>query len=336
MPLIIDKKFIGMISPMLEKFKWKKENLANFRCPICGDSDKSKSKARGYFFAKGNDMFFCCHNCGASNTLYRFLEIISPALCKEYSLDRWKNGDTGNSNYTKPEFKIEKPVFRTDMGTARRLDTLEETHACVVYAQGRKIPKSTYSRLYYVEDFDTWLKEIDPTTADVPKDKRLIIPIFNAKGGLIGVQGRTIENHHLRYVTIKLDPNVERLWYGLEQQFDSETVYVVEGPLDSLFLPNCVAMVGINPLGNIPKAIRGKKIVFVVDNEPRNSAVVDQIHKLITANRDLVIWPETLIEKDINDMILSGMLPIQIVKIIDEHTCSGLEAKLKFNNWKKV
>lgn len=336
MSLIIDKKFIGMVSPMLDKFKWKKDNLANFRCPICGDSDKSRSKARGYFFAKKNDMFFCCHNCGASHTLYRFLEIVSPSLCKQYSLDRWKEGETGHSNYTKPEFKFEKPVFRKDMGTALRLDTLEENHMCVTYVSSRKIPESAYSRLYYVENFDAWLKEIDPTATSVPKDKRLIIPIFNAKGGLIGVQGRTLEDHHLRYITIKLDKDVERLWYGLEQKFTEETVFVVEGPLDSLFLPNSVAMVGINDTGPIPKAIRGRKIIFAIDNEPRNKAVVERMEKLIEAKRDIVIWPESIQEKDINDMVLGGLMPIEIVKIMQNNSCNGLEAKLKLNTWKKT
>lgn len=336
MSLIIDKKFIGMVSPMLDKFKWKKDNLANFRCPICGDSDKSRSKARGYFFAKKNDMFFCCHNCGASHTLYRFLEIVSPSLCKQYSLDRWKEGETGHSNYTKPEFKFEKPVFRKDMATALRLDTLEENHMCVTYVRSRKIPESAYSRLYYVENFDAWLKEIDPTATSVPKDKRLIIPIFNAKGGLIGVQGRTLEDHHLRYITIKLDKDVERLWYGLEQKFTEETVFVVEGPLDSLFLPNSVAMVGINDTGPIPKAIRGRKIIFAIDNEPRNKAVVERMEKLIETKRDIVIWPESIQEKDINDMVLGGLMPIEIIKIMQNNSCNGLEAKLKLNTWKKT
>lgn len=336
MSLIIDKKFIGMVSPMLDKFKWKKNNLANFRCPICGDSDKSKSKARGYLFAKGNDMFFCCHNCSASHTLYRFLEIVSPALCKQYSLDRWKDGETGHSNYTKPEFKFEKPVFRKDMGTALRLDTLDPNHMCVTYVRNRKIPESAYSRLYYVENFNTWLKEVDPTATDVPKDKRLVIPIFNAKGGLIGVQGRALEEHQLRYITLKLDKDVERLWYGLEQKFDSETILVVEGPLDSLFLPDCVAMVGINPTGCIPKAIRGKKIIFAIDNEPRNEAVIDQLAKMIEAKRDVVIWPDTIKEKDINDMVLAGISPMDINKIMHENACNGLEAKLKLNQWKKI
>ena len=336
MSLLIDKKFIGLVSPLLDKFKWKKDNLANFRCPICGDSSRSKSKARGYFFAKNNDMYFCCHNCGASHTLYRFLEIVSPSLCKEYSLDRWKNGETGNSNYPKPEFKFEKPTFRTDMGCASRLDTLDENHMCVAYVRSRKIPESCYSRLYYVESFNDWLKGIDPTSTNVPNDKRLIIPIFNAKGGLIGVQGRTLEDHHLRYITIKLDHEVEKLWYGLDQKFQSETVIVVEGPIDSLFLNDCIAMVGIANTGGIPKAIRGKRIIFAIDNEPRNKAVIDRMSSLIDAGREIVVWPESIKEKDINDMILTGMTPAEIEDVIKSNCCSGLEAKMKLNTWKKV
>jgi hypothetical protein len=336
MSLLIDKKFIGLVSPLLDRFKWKKDNLANFRCPICGDSDKSKSKARGYFFAKNNDMYFCCHNCGASHTLYRFLEIVSPALCREYSLDRWKSGENGNSNYPKPEFKFEKPVFRMDMGTAVCLTYLPEDHICVSYARGRKIPQSSYSRLYYVESFGDWLKQMDPTSADVPKDERLLIPIFSANGRLIGVQGRTLENHNLRYITIKLDHEVEKLWYGLEQKFDSETIIVVEGPIDSLFLRNCVAMVGIANHGGIPKAIRGKRIIFAIDNEPRNKAVVERMYSLLDAGREIVIWPERIEQKDINDMILSGMSSIEIEDIIKTNSCSGLEAKVKLNTWKKT
>jgi hypothetical protein len=222
------------------------------------------------------------------------------------------------------------------MGTAQRLDTLEENHMCVAYVRTRKIPESAYPRLYYVENFDAWLKEIDPTATSVPKDKRLIIPIFNAKGGLIGVQGRTLEDHHLRYITIKLDKDVERLWYGLEQEFNSETIFVVEGPLDSLFIPNCVAMVGINDTGCIPKAIRGRKIIFAIDNEPRNDAVVNRMQNMIDAKRDIVVWPETIKEKDINDMVLAGHTPIELVDIMKINSCNGLEAKLKLNTWKKV
>jgi hypothetical protein len=108
MSLIIDKKYINLVSSSLDMFKWKGETLANCRCPICGDSERNKTRARGYFYSKNNDMFYRCHNCSASTNIYRFLETVSPALCREYSLERWKSGENGHSNYKKPEIKIER------------------------------------------------------------------------------------------------------------------------------------------------------------------------------------------------------------------------------------
>lgn len=338
MCLIIDKKFANLASSILPKFKWKKEDLANFRCPLCGDSSKSKSKARGYLYAKKNDLFFCCHNCGASHTMYRFLEIVSPSLCKEYALHRWKNGENGHSNYPKPKDPVfEKPVFRKDMGNAIRLDSLEKNHMCVAYVENRMIPTSAYSRLYYTESYGDWLNSIDPTITSIPKDPRLIIPIFNSNGGLIGVQGRSLDlKSPLRYITSILDKDVERLWYGLEQPLEEETVFVVEGPLDSLFINNCVAMVGINSQGVIPKKIRGKRIIFAIDNEPRNKQVIEKMEQIIKAKREIVIWPESIKEKDINDMVLSGLKPHEICDIMINNAHTGLSAKLNLNYWKKV
>jgi DNA-directed RNA polymerase subunit RPC12/RpoP len=111
MCLIIDKKYVNILSSSLEKFAWKKKDLANCRCPYCGDSQKNKRKARGYFYVKKNDMFYRCHNCGIGTTIYKFLEYVSPVLAKEYSLERWRNGENGHSNYKKPELilEFEKP-----------------------------------------------------------------------------------------------------------------------------------------------------------------------------------------------------------------------------------
>ena len=70
---LIDSKYIGIISSRLQKFKRVKPDLYNFRCPICGDSKKNKSKTRGYLYSVKADMNFRCHNCGASMTFSNFL-----------------------------------------------------------------------------------------------------------------------------------------------------------------------------------------------------------------------------------------------------------------------
>ena len=98
---LVDSKFIGIISPRLQKFKKIKSNLYNFRCPICGDSQKNKSKTRGYLYGVKADVNFRCHNCGASMTLSNFIKQLDPVVHKQYIFERFK---TSNSCllYTSP------------------------------------------------------------------------------------------------------------------------------------------------------------------------------------------------------------------------------------------
>ncbi len=73
--------------------------------------------------------------------------------------------------------------------------------------------------------------------------------------------------------------------------------------------------------------------IWVFDNEPRNREIVERIDKTIGRGDKIVIWPKQIVEKDINDMVLSGH---DIMSILQSNTHSGLAAKVKFNNWKKV
>jgi hypothetical protein len=340
MSLIIDKKFINMVSPMLPKFAWKKENLANCRCPICGDSKKNKSKARGFFFAKNNDMFYRCHNCGVSTTMYKFLESVSPALCKEYSLERWKNGENGNSNYKKPEFKFEQPKFNISddvLDGLKNINELDKDHPCRKFVEDRKIPEQFYSVLYYTDDFGSLANKLDPEVK-LEKEPRLVIPVLNTKNRVIAMQGRTLskKKSSIRYITIKADKEIERLWYGFCRLTDDKKYFVVEGPLDSLFLDNCVAMIGLNDGSQIPDPLKKKELIFVIDNEPRNKQVISQIEKLINNGRTVCILQNNIEEKDINDMILNGYGSEELKNIINQNAYSGIEAKLKLQQWKKV
>ncbi len=338
MSTYIDKMFINIISPMLEKFAWKKETLANCRCPICGDSQKHKNKARGFFFQKGNDFFYKCHNCNFSSNLYNFLEQVSPNHCKEYAIQRWKNGENGKSNYKKPKIKFEKPQFKkTELTDCIPVSDLEENHPCKKYVISRKIPKESMHILYYTNNFGNVVKTIDPEKDGViGKEERLVIPIYDESGSLIGAQGRYIgaNKKTIRYITVKRE-NSSRLWYGLNRVKD-EPVYIVEGPIDSLFLPNCVATLGMDSSMELPDKIKDKNVIFVIDNQPRNRDVVETLQDLIKRKFNVVIWPNTIKEKDINDMVLSGKTSDQIIEIIKQNTYNGLQAQLKLNEWKKT
>ena len=87
MPLYIDTKYINLVSPRLERFHWKKTSLAVCRCPVCGDSSKTKSKVRFYFYEKGGEFFVRCHNCDYSTTLGGFLKRMDGNLHRQYCFE---------------------------------------------------------------------------------------------------------------------------------------------------------------------------------------------------------------------------------------------------------
>jgi alkyl sulfatase BDS1-like metallo-beta-lactamase superfamily hydrolase len=73
--------------------------------------------------------------------------------------------------------------------------------------------------------------------------------------------------------------------------------------------------------------------IYVFDNEPRNREIVNRISKTISRGDKVVIWPTSIEQKDINDMVLAGL---NVMNVLKSSIYSGLEAKIKFNNWKKI
>ena len=351
MSTYIDKKFINMVSPQLEKFKQKKENLANCRCPICGDSSKNKNKARGFFYQKGNDFFYKCHNCGVGINLYNFLKDVSPSLCKEYSLERFRNGENGKSNYKKPKeedlfrFKDSAPKFKKKdklLDELTCLTELPEEHTAVQFANMRMIPKQHFKLLYYTDDFTSFAGHLDEDNTLYGKEERLVIPFFNSHGDVVACQGRALNmadevkaRETVKYITIKGDKSIDRLWYGLWRVDPKRRIYVVEGPIDSLFLQNATAMVGAGALKEVPIRFEKSEMTYILDNEPRNRQICAYIEKLIELGREVCIWPDNVPEKDVNDMAYR-MSTRKIQKMIDENTFKGLEAKLRFREWRKI
>ncbi len=340
-----------MVSAQLERFIWKKDNLANCRCPICGDSSKNTKKARGYFFVKGNDFFYKCHNCGVGQNLYNFLKDVSPSLCKEYSLERYRNGENGKSNYKKPKeedlfrFKDSGPKFKKKdklLDELICLTELPDDHTAVKFANMRMIPKQHFKLLYYTDDFTKFAEKLDDDNTLFGKEERLVIPFFNSHGSVVACQGRALTmtdeakaRQTVKYITIKGDKSIDRLWYGLWRVDPSKRVYVLEGPIDSLFLTNATALVGAGAFKEVPLRFENSEMTYILDNEPRNKHICAYIERLIELGKDVCIWPENVKEKDVNDMAYR-MSTRKIQKMIDENTFNGLEAKLRFQEWRKI
>ena len=321
---LVDSKYIGLVSSRLPKFKRVKADLYNFRCPLCGDSQKYKNKARGYFYQVKTNTNYKCHNCGASLSFNNFLKQIDPVLHKQYTLEKFKEGHTGkNFVVEEPKFEFKKPVFKKKLD----LPTAVEVPAAKEYLERRKLDPSQF---YYANKFKQWVNTKKKTFDNVYKDEsRIIIPMYDTERNLIGFQGRSLVPNSVKYITIMIQENAPKI-YGLDKINTDETVYVVEGPFDSTFVKNSVALCGSD--GDLAH-LKGSNIVLVYDNEPRNKEILQRIERCISRGQRVVIWPTNIYEKDINDMVLCGH---NIMSILESNTYSGLEANVKFNNWKKV
>jgi len=332
---LIDSKYVGLVSSRLQKFKQVKTGLYNFRCPYCGDSQRHKSKARGYIYKLKNDHNYKCHNCGISRTFTNFLKDFDVVLYDQYVMERYKSGITGkNSNTPNPNFQFEKPVFEKKYEI--NLPTIEELnteHPAKVYLQDRKIPDKFLNQLYYCENFKKWTNEQKYTFESIDQDEpRIIIPLINNRE-IIGFQGRSLnKNSKIKYITIILDENQPKI-YGLDNVDWNKTVYITEGPIDSMFIDNAIAMVGADIDKMFLISNFNVDFVIVYDNEKRNKQIVERMEKAIDLKLSIVIWPSNVNEKDINDMVLSGL---DVNSMLKSNRYSGLEAKTKLISWKRV
>ena len=331
---LIDEKFISLVSSRLDKYKLVKAGLYNFRCPYCGDSQKHKNKARGYLYKVKNDYNFKCHNCGSSRTFTNFLKDFDSTLHDQYVMERYKNGLTGKkSNTPEPEFKFEKPSFKKKSLNLPTISELNIEHPARAYLEKRQIPEKFLRELYYCEKFKEWTNTQKPTFKSVQYDEpRIIIPLIK-NGEIFGYQGRSLsKSSKVKYITIILDENQPKI-FGWDTIDWNKTVYIVEGPFDSMFLNNAIAMVGADMDYMFFIHHYDVEFVFVYDNEKRNKEMIARVEKTIDMKFPVVIWPQDLKYKDINDMILEGL---DVEKIIKENTFMGLEAKAKLIGWKRV
>lgn len=339
----IDVKYIGALAPRLSMFARKDDNVWNMRCPICGDSRKSKTKARGYILGKDGKFIYTCHNCGITIPFSKFLEQVDPAAYNEYRRETFLERVGNTERIVEPAPDISKfitPKFikYTALSELKKISQLEVDHPAKRYVVARKIPSVMHSKLFYAPKFKTWTNKLKPDKFDLSKkdEPRLVIPFVDQNGNLFGYQGRAFFNVEPRYITIILDDEKPRV-YGLEKLDVREKVFVVEGPIDSMFLPNCIAMGSAYldktalKIGIVPS-----NTVMVYDNEPRNKDIVKAIDKSIDMGYNVCIWPDSMQYKDINEMICGGISSEDIQKIIEENTFHDLQAKMRLTQWKKV
>jgi len=326
----LDTKYIQLVSPQLNKFVRKNDRTYNFRCPYCGDSKKYQNKARGYFFKIKNDYVFKCHNCGVGRTFTNFLKDQSPMLHDQYVMERYKEGLTGKGTQTaSPKFDFKQPIFKTsNVLDLTPISELNTEHPARDYLERRKIEE--LNLFYYCPKFKDWTNRQKKTFDTLRQDSaRIIIPLRDKDGTMFGFQGRSLApKAKIRYITIMLDDSMPKV-YGLDRVDPTKEVYVTEGPFDSHFIVNAIAMCG----SDVNLSSYDYRFIYAFDNEPRSREIVHKIEKSIGSGHKVVIFPRHIKEKDLNDMALAGH---DVQSLVESNTYSGLEATLKMNEWKRV
>ena len=337
MSILTDTKYLSLLSPRLDRFKKGRDHLWNFRCPQCGDSQRSKSKARGYVYRKKTDLFFKCHNCGIGQSVGNLIKDIDPYLHKQYVMERYKSGETGQRKTKEPDFKFEPPKFKFKKTkiSLSSIGSLSKDHYARVYYENRKIPNKFMDKIFFAEDFKKWAQsvcEVDYSTL-TSGEPRLVIPFFDQNNKLIGAQGRALSKSKVKYITVKVHESSPKI-FGLERWNPREHTYLVEGPIDSLFLPNSLAMAGadVHQLDTLNKS----NTTLIFDNEPRNRHIVKSTWSAVKKGWRVLVWPEGHESKDINEMILSGYSLDKIMKIINKNTYSGQRGEWEVRMWKKT
>lgn len=343
----LDSKYLSLVSFRLRNFK-RKGSAWNFSCPYCGDSKTDKRKARGYVYSKKGKLRFHCHNCGVPGVdIPKLIKHLDLGLYDEYVKEKLLADPQQQEKSDVQVFaeKMKKPTFIKDtpLKKLKKISQFSPDSVVKKYIDQRKIPTKYHYKLFFCKEFKAWVNTLQPgkfepdAEGNLHDEPRLVIPFLDKEGNLFAIQGRSFrKNTNLRYITIMFDEEKPKL-YGLDTIDEKLPIYVVEGPIDSMFLPNCLASAGSDVTTNLNSISEDKsKFIIVYDNEPRNKEIVRKIERAIDAGFPVCIWPESLEQKDINDMVMAGMKLRKIVETINESTYTGLEAKLKFQQWKKV
>jgi hypothetical protein len=340
MSALIDNKYANLLSARLPKWKVKKYQpfLATARCIICGDSQSNPNKCRAYVYEKKGVYKYTCHNCGWSNQLWWFLKEYQPDLYTQYQLDAF--GEKKMERIADPILTYSKPKFETSgvLKGLKRISQLNANHPAREYVNGRLIPTPAHARLYFVVNFYAWINQLIPDKfKNLPKiDPRLVIPLIDRKGNVFAVQGRALTaKQKERYITIRFDEEVPKL-FGLDKVDPNGRIYITEGPIDSLFLPNAIAMAGADCSPDSILEYSGStkdRLVFVFDNERHNKDIVGRMERLMKDGYNVCIWPKRTVHKDVNKMIQEGANAADIQLIIDNNIHSGMEGELHLVAW---
>ena len=318
------------------------------RCKICGDSTRNKSKKRfGIFQSPDNEIVIHCFKCDYAASMGYYLKTHHPHLYKNYLFDVFteQGKPSKKSKIIKQQELIESKInvknIDDKLNYYSSLSELDENHPIFKYINHRKIPKTQWHRIGFTRYWKLLSNEVAPNTFEqVFNDHpRLVIPSFDKRGNLKTLNGRAFTEDQIRYQIIKVEDNVDKLFGEEVVNVNKPIINIVEGPLDSFFVDNCLALAGAMINLNTFSYPKNKR-VFILDNESRHPDTISRIQKYITNGERIVLWDKLPKQyatcKDINDMVMSGMTIEEVNSYIKNNAVNGLMAQLRFDKWKKL
>ena len=192
----------------------------------------------------------------------------------------WRNlrtvGLAKEPRYPILKFEFKEPKFVKRDTDLQKISDLNISHPARVYLEQRGIKDLSY--FYYCPKFKAWTNEKKKVFDNLKQDsERIIIPFKDREGNLFGYQGRSLApKAKLRYITIMLDEEQPKI-FGLDKVNNNRPIHIVEGPFDSTFLENSVAMAGSDA---DVRTLGWSNYIWVFDNEPRNREIVNRISKV--------------------------------------------------------
>lgn len=295
------KQFVNeKILDFLPNPKVRVGNKYNFRCPICGDSHKSKTKKRGWYYLDTASYF--CFNCNASMSGMKFLEMLSGTCFDDIKAEyiRMKVKSRGGRPSKNPDFVKN---YNVELSCMSGLKPIINS----VWKNPLSEKATEYLKTRMVLDAP-FLKEKLYSVYDKKQNEYILIP-----WKLNGVEAyyqindfQKIDKYNRKYI---FPSNTDKIIYGLDN-IDITWPYIIcfEGVYDSLFVKNGVC-IGGKHLTNLQEKILTERypkhqIVLSYDNDDAGlSSMKTTIENEPTKFKYFKWYDLETKEKDINDYV---------------------------------
>lgn len=308
----------------------KYQNVFNAECPVCKEG-KSAGRSRRLFYFP-NKQYFYCHNCAKSWKPFEWVKEISgltvPEILRRNKTKAEDSGGTPIINKPLPPPRLETeiadlPDESVDLTDPRQMDFYKNNKFVKIgleYCKKRRLFTAVNScKKFYV------------SVGDKIHKNRLVIPFYDQNGKISCYQTRSLlDNQFPRYLTK----------YGEKDLFNVSNinpaipyVFVFEGPIDSMFVSNGVAIASLTPTEKQENTLRsflGYNLIYVFDNDKQNGETKRRVEKHIQSGKAVFIWPQEFrAYKDFNEVCCNLGIDEIPWKFVVKHSAKGAEALIK-------